>query len=205
MKKLAVLLISASLLANSISPTPKAHAIVDTYMTGGSLSYLAWVAGIMMAVGVGTSCGCGTISFTKRACDGEDIEAQKTCCVGTSCLAQTTSGLAALGSLTSGIGSIILDAPSANSLILQSVDRELALEAGLTPAEAEAYNHELSEINVINETLLSQTENDTFEDKAEKIKQGWINYRASLSAEAFSAMTKISQYSLSKFVAAPQS
>ncbi|EQC52091.1 hypothetical protein [Bacteriovorax sp. DB6_IX] len=92
-----------------------------------------------------------------------------------------------IGKIALVTGLILLDEDT-QTVEFNEVSNELAQKKGLTLAEAQAYNSEIEEINIIFSEVAGQINEETSE---EEVRDLWQDHREFLSHEAFSALKKI--------------
>jgi len=104
-------------------------------------------------------------------------------------------GAALLGVVGILFGLVVLDGEGSRDIAFSTITEDQAAQLGLSEAQAQAYNSELSEINAIRETIQADvlTQVDKGEDvTAQTVSDSWQSYRGVLSADAFLALEKVS-------------
>jgi hypothetical protein len=92
-------------------------------------------------------------------------------------------------------GLLLLDGAQNQTVAFDTLTAPQAAKLDIAPAQMDAYNHELAEINAIRETIQGDVlgrvqKGDTVLES--QIHSMWTSYQSILSPEAFSALVKVS-------------
>ena len=112
----------------------------------------------------------------------------------------SSSGFAGFVAAAEGVslaftGLVVLDAKDQQGVSFAALDDQSAADLKITPAEAQAYNGELDEVNAVRDEVtarLLESKKPTFELS----QSAWNELKTQISPEAYSVVEKISQHML---------
>jgi len=177
-KKFVVLALVVALGLVVVQPRRSEAAVGAIVALGGGAASLLVVGGVMTVGGFG---------FLWAACHGPQYE-------------DCTDGLGGLGMISILLGLLLLDEQN-REIAFTALEAPQEQKLGVSVAQAQAYNSELPEINVIRETI--QADVAARIDRGEEItnqqvKDQWQSYRELISSDAYFVLEKVSSQVFAK-------